>query len=214
MSVVIHDDFWRAAQSMPKRQRPAFIYAVCAYAFDGTEPEGAPAWLPTFEAVRDRISMSARASERGRMMANTRWHGGDPKPSATDATTGAAAYAQAHAQAHAAGDAQAGAGTCTGMMQSKSKSKSKRKESVRETHAAKPSTERRRYGTFQNVLLSDAELARLRATFPDDWDQRVERLSSYMASKGKAYKNHLATIMNWARMDKAKAGGDEYAQYD
>lgn len=210
MSVVIHDDFWRAAQSMPKRQRPAFIYAVCAYAFDGTEPEGTPAWLPTFEVVRDRISMSTRASERGRMMANARWHKPAPEPAAPDAT----ADAQAHAQAHAADDAQAGAGTCAGMMLSKSKSKSKSKESVRESAAAKPSAERRRYGTFRNVMLSDAELDRLKATFPDDWDQRVERLSSYMASKGKTYRNHLATMMNWARMDKAKAGGGEYAQYD
>lgn len=210
MSVVIHDDFWRAAQSMPRRQRPAFIYAVCAYAFDGTEPEGAPAWLPTFEVVRDRISMSTRASERGRMMANARWH----KPAAETAPHDATADAQAHAQAHAGGDAQACAGTCAGIMPSKSKSKSKRKESVGESAAAKPSAGRRRYGTFRNVLLSDAELERLRATFPDDWDQRVERLSSYMASKGKRYKNHLATILSWARMDKAKAGGEEYARYD
>lgn len=210
MSVVIHDDFWRAAQSMPKRQRPAFIYAVCAYAFDGTEPDGTPAWLPTFEVVRDRISMSTRASERGRMMANARWHRDATEPTSTDAT----ADAHAHAQAHAADDAQACEGTCTGMMQSKSKSKSKRKESVRETDAAKPSAERRRYGTFKNVLLSDAELGRLKATFPDDWDQRIERLSSYMASKGKRYKNHLATIMTWARMDSEKSGGGDYAQYD
>lgn len=210
MSVVIHDDFWRAAQSMPKRQRPAFIYAVCAYAFDGTEPEGTPAWLPTFEVVRDRISMSTRASERGRMMANARWHRDAAEPTTANST----ADAQARAHAHAADDAQAGSGTCAGMMPSKSKSKSKRKESFRETHAAKPSVERRRYGTFHNVMLSDAELDRLKATFPEDWDQRVERLSSYMASKGKTYRNHLATIMNWARMDKAKSGGDEYAQYD
>ena len=210
MSVVIHDDFWRAAQSMPKRQRPAFIYAVCAYAFDGTEPDGTPAWLPTFEVVRDRISMSTRASERGRMMANARWHRDATEPTSTDAT----ADAHAHAQAHAADDAQASVGTCAGMMQSKSKSKSKRKESVRESAAAKPSAERRRYGTFKNVLLSDAELGRLKATFPDDWDQRVERLSSYMASKGKRYKNHLATIMTWARMDSEKSGGGDYAQYD
>lgn len=199
MSVVIHDDFWRAAQSMPKRQRPAFVYAICAYAFDGTEPEGSPAWLPTFEVVRDRISMSTRASERGRMMANARWHRAD---------------AQAHARACAGDDAQADAGTCTGTMQSKSKSKSKSKESVRESHADASGQGRRRYGTFKNVLLSDSELERLREAFPDDWEQRVERLSSYMASKGKRYKNHLATIMTWARMDSEKSGGGDYAQYD
>lgn len=98
MSVVIHDDFWQAAQSMPERQRPAFIYAVCAYAFDGTEPEGTPAWLPTFIVVRDRIEMSSRKSERGRAMANARWHRQD-----------AQADAQAHAQACTAADADAAA---------------------------------------------------------------------------------------------------------
>lgn len=206
MSVVIHDDFWRAAQSMPKRQRPAFVYAICAYAFDGTEPEGSPAWLPTFEVVRDRISMSTRASERGRMMANARWHRAEAAGCGTDA--------QAHARACAEDDAQAATGTCAGTMLSKSKSKSKSKESVRESHADAHGQGRRRYGAFQNVLLSDSELERLREAFPDDWEQRVERLSSYMASKGKRYKNHLATIMTWARMDSEKTGGGDYAQYD
>ena len=34
-----------------------------------------------------------------------------------------------------------------------------------------------------------------------DWSDRIERLSAYMASTGKSYKNHLATIRNWARRD-------------
>ena len=32
----------------------------------------------------------------------------------------------------------------------------------------------------------------------------VERLSAYMASTGRAYKNHLATMRNWARRDLEK----------
>ena len=57
-----------------------------------------------------------------------------------------------------------------------------------------------KYGEYNNVLLSDADLEKLKSEFPD-WKERIERLSSYMASTGKPYKNHLATIRNWARKD-------------
>ena len=60
---------------------------------------------------------------------------------------------------------------------------------------------RHKYGEYSNVLLSDADLAKLKAEFPTDWEVRIERLSAYMASTGKTYKNHLATIRNWARRD-------------
>lgn len=60
---------------------------------------------------------------------------------------------------------------------------------------------RHKYGEYQNVLLSDGDLKKLQAEFPDDWQERIERLSSYMASTGKHYQNHLATIRNWAQSD-------------
>ena len=34
-----------------------------------------------------------------------------------------------------------------------------------------------------------------------DFEERIERLSSYVASTGKSYKSHYATIRNWARKD-------------
>lgn len=60
---------------------------------------------------------------------------------------------------------------------------------------------RHKYGEYSNVLLSDTDLAKLKAEFPNDWQERIERLSAYMASTGKSYKNHLATIRNWAKRD-------------
>lgn len=60
---------------------------------------------------------------------------------------------------------------------------------------------RHKYGEYSNVLLSDTDLAKLKAEFPNDWEERIERLSAYMASTGKGYKSHLATIRNWARRD-------------
>lgn len=70
------------------------------------------------------------------------------------------------------------------------------KESKRET--------RHKFGEYENVLLSDSDLQKLKAEFPTDWEKRIERLSNYMESKGVTYKNHLATIRNWARRDEEK----------
>lgn len=62
---------------------------------------------------------------------------------------------------------------------------------------------RHKYGEYKNVLLSDEDMEKLKSEFPNDYLERIERLSGYIASTGKSYKNHLATIRNWARKDKA-----------
>ena len=57
-----------------------------------------------------------------------------------------------------------------------------------------------KYGEYNNVLLTDDELEKLQAEYPD-YSDRIDRLSAYIASTGKAYKSHYATIRNWARKD-------------
>ena len=61
-----------------------------------------------------------------------------------------------------------------------------------------------KHGQYNNVLLSDDELKKLKDEFPSDWQERIERVSEYCASKGVTYKNYLATIRAWARKDKPK----------
>ena len=63
---------------------------------------------------------------------------------------------------------------------------------------------RHKYGAYKNVLLSDEDMWKLADEFPNDYQDRIERLSEYMASTGKKYKNHLATIRNWAKRDVAQ----------
>jgi hypothetical protein len=65
-----------------------------------------------------------------------------------------------------------------------------------------------KYGEYKNVLLTDDEMEKLKAEYPDYLD-RIERLSSYVASTGKSYKSHYATIRNWARKDAEKPGRKE-----
>ena len=69
--------------------------------------------------------------------------------------------------------------------------------------APPPKPVRHKHGRYANVLLTDEDMDKLREEFPEDYPERIERLSEYMASHGKSYKNHLATIRNWARKDTA-----------
>lgn len=69
-----------------------------------------------------------------------------------------------------------------------------------------------KHGEYKNVLLTDEELDKLKNEY-SDWEDRIERLSSYVASTGKAYKSHYATIRNWARKDKAQSKGTTSADY-
>ena len=65
-------------------------------------------------------------------------------------------------------------------------------------------TARTPLGRYENVFLSEKELAELQTELPGKWEYYIDRLSGYIASTGKKYKNHAATIRRWAADDKAK----------
>ena len=56
------------------------------------------------------------------------------------------------------------------------------------------------YGKFQNVFLSDDDIAFLQRTVPP-YREYIERLSAYMQSSGKCYADHAATIRSWYLRD-------------
>ncbi len=73
------------------------------------------------------------------------------------------------------------------------------------------------YGRFCNVFLSDAEINGLKSELPDKWEYYIDRLSIHIASSGKKYNNHAATIYKWAQEDAGKAtpkkGIPDYSSY-
>ena len=60
------------------------------------------------------------------------------------------------------------------------------------------------YGRYKNVFLSDTELLELEQDFPGKWEYYLDRLSCHIASTGKQYQSHAATIYKWAQEDAAK----------
>lgn len=90
------------------------------------------------------------------------------------------------------------------------KEEDKEKEELPKGNSKKPT--KHKYGEYNNVLLTDDELDRLKAEY-SDWADRIERLSSYVESTGKSYKSHYATIRNWARKDKEQNKGASALDY-
>ena len=93
------------------------------------------------------------------------------------------------------------------------------KESERETHSHTPKKEKKKsekkaekkpktkpekkqiYGEFKNVFLSDTEIAILKTEYPGEYLGKIERLSKYIKTAGKRYKNHFVVIREWLRED-------------
>ena len=59
--------------------------------------------------------------------------------------------------------------------------------------------EKKNYGELENVKLTDEEFNKLKDKYPNNYLEKIDKLSLYIASKGDKYKSHYATILNWAR---------------
>ena len=100
MPVTIQDDMLVAAEMLPGDQGARLIMALVSYGIDGDEPDPSEAWYPLFVVCRARVEMSARASERGRRMADAK----RARRSAAQADT--QVHTQADTQVHTQADTQ------------------------------------------------------------------------------------------------------------
>ena len=60
-------------------------------------------------------------------------------------------------------------------------------------------------GTFQNVFLTDEDISDLQIKLNAQLENYIERLSAYIKSTGKSYKDHKATILSWFYKDQGKS---------
>ena len=116
----------------------------------------------------------------------------------------AAAVAQKRQSGAQGGKARQAKASTARQSQAPSSSKDKEKEKDKEKKAtSSPGGEedRRPRGPYANVFLTDQELEKLKAEFPD-WEQRIQRMGEYLATTGKTYENYLAALRRWARKDR------------
>lgn len=71
------------------------------------------------------------------------------------------------------------------------------------------------YGIYENVLLSDEEMKKLKDEFSEYVVmKKIDDLSVYMESTGKSYKSHYATIREWIRKDRKEESEAEKESSD
>lgn len=79
----------------------------------------------------------------------------------------------------------------------KSREEKNREDKIK---SIKTELKKEKYGQFYNVLLEPTEYIKLTEQYSVEATQSlIEELSNYMESTGKRYKNHYATLLNWAR---------------
>ncbi|WP_282742219.1 conserved phage C-terminal domain-containing protein [Olsenella uli] len=100
MPVTIQDDMLAAAEMLPGDQGARLIMALVSYGIDGDEPDPSEAWYPLFVVCRARVEMSARASERGRRMADAK------RARRSAAQAGTQVHTQEDTQVHTQEDTQ------------------------------------------------------------------------------------------------------------
>ena len=180
--------YYEASKDLPREAQADFLMAICAYIFDGVEPDLQGVASAMFKLAKPTLDTSIKRASVGQMggksKANAKQNGS--KPEANDKQT--ESNDEANPKRYMINDYMINDQVIN------EKEKIDKKE--------KP--QRHKYGQYHNVMLSDDEMEKLKVEFPVDWEERIERVSEYCASKGATYKNYLATIRNWARKERPK----------
>ena len=210
-----YGSFYAAIKRIKKDADRAKIYdAICAYALTGELPDVeslSEAAAMAFELIKPTLDTSRRKSENGR-------RGGGSAASneeANDKQTASKPEANMKqtASKREANPKQNGASAKQTASEKEGEiEKEIEIEIEKESYISpySPPLEKKptkhKYGQYENVLLSDTDMEKLKAEFPD-YEQRIERLSEYIKYKGAKYKDHLATIRAWARKDREESYG-------
>ena len=196
--------YYEASKDLPKEAQADFLMAICAYIFEGVEPDLQGVASAMFKLAKPNLDTSIKRASVGQMggksKANAKQNGSKPeanakqndsKPEANDKQT--ESNDEANPKRYMINDYMINDCMINDQVIN-DKEKINKKE--------KP--QKHKYGQYQNVLLSDDEMEKLKMEFPVDWEERIERVSEYCASKGVTYKNYLATIRTWARKDRPR----------
>lgn len=192
-----YHSYLEAMEPLTDAEKGRLFTAMLVYSKTGEVPQLSGNERFIFPMMRGQIDRDNQRYDAKRKKqaenARMRWHDKDGMPSdANGCQTMPPDANGCHGMPPDANDAKE-------KEKAKEKAMAKAKEKARDKS---PHTPRRQYGEYANVLLTDEELGKLQAEFPGDWEDRIERLSGYLAQSGKRYKNHLATIRNWARKDR------------
>lgn len=178
--------YYEASKDLPREAQADFLMAICAYIFDGVEPDLQGVASAMFKLAKPTLETSIKRASAGQT-------GGKAKPKQTESKTE------------------------TNQKQTESNDEANPKRYMindymindqvindKEKNDKKEKQQKHKHGQYKNVLLSDDDVEKLKTEFPLDWQDRIERVSEYVASTGKHYSNFLAVIRAWAKKDRPR----------
>ena len=180
--------YYEASKDLPREAQADFLMAICAYIFDGVEPDLQGVASAMFKLAKPTLDTSIKRASAGQTGGKSKANAKqtDSKPEANDKQTDS--NDEANPKRYMINDYMIN----DQVINDKEKIDKKEKQ------------QRHKYGQYKNVLLSDDEVEKLKTEFPLDWQDRIERVSEYVASTGKHYSNFLAVIRAWAKKDRPK----------
>ncbi len=181
--------YYDTAKMLPDAERLALYDAILAYALEGVDVDETTPLIVrvAFSSIRPNLESSIRRS-------NVNSYNGS--------NGGAPIGNQNRKQANST-ELQANS---TEFKPEKEEEREKEVEVEKEKNPRRPKPPRNAHGSYQNVMLTDDQLSAFQREQPADWSRYVEELSGYIASTGKKYADHLATLRNWAKRDRKPTG--------
>lgn len=187
-SMVFYRSFYEAIKELDESDKVKIYDAIFAYALDGEKEELTGVPKSIFTLIKPQIDANIKRRIDGKKGAEYGKLGGRPKKENPIGVT----------DKNPIGVIEE---TPRGISAETPNVNVNVNENVNEKGNKKPP--KHKYGEYKNVLLTDEELEKLKAEY-SDYLEKIENLSNYVASTGKAYKSHYATIRNWARKDQPK----------
>ena len=212
--VLIQASFYEAMQVLPDRERLQLYDGICAYTLEGILPENlSPVAMSMFILMKPNIDSSAKKysasvtnGKKGGRKAQNRNENQEEKPSQNQkekpSENQSADQKEKPSENH---DYDYDLDLDSDLDLDYDLDSDSEKDflpTADEPPVSPPKKKgiKHKYGEYKNVLLSEEELERLQEELPD-WRNMIERLSEYIASSGKKYKSHYATLRSWHRRE-------------
>lgn len=206
-SFIVYRSFYESIQEFDDKTRLAFYDALLKYGFDGIELPISGVAKAIFTAVKPQIDANAKRRANGNL-------GGRPKKEPmvseennhrfSETETNGFDFEKPNVNVNVNDNVNVNENANENVNVNANDNDVLTDITEKEDTNVSKKEVRHKYGQYQNVLLSDSDMEKLKEEFPCDWEQRIERLSEYIESKGAKYKNHLATIRAWARKNNDK----------
>lgn len=189
--VLIQPSFYEAMKVLPDLERLALYDCICEYSLNSKEPEGLSAFAnslfalmkPNIDSANRRYAASVANGQKGGAPKGNQ--NARKKPKDNQKTTQKQPKNKQDYDLDSDYDLD---NDCD-------------KECDLESESAPAQFT---FGTYNNVHLTEGQLAELKAEYPSKWEAMIENLSAKIAMKGYRYENHLAALRFWEQQDGEK----------